>query len=41
MENAQKMFSFLDDKKNLRPLIEDSNNNTVNVKIGSEIEAEE
>ncbi len=41
MENAQKMFSFLDDKKNLRHLIEDSNNNDVNVKIGSEIEAEE
>ena len=41
IENAQKMFTFLDDKKNLRHLIEDSNNEKVNVKIGSEIDAEE
>ncbi len=40
MENAQKMLTFLDDKKNLRHLIESSDDN-VNVKIGSEIEAEE
>lgn len=41
IENAQRMFTFLDDKKNLRHLIEDSDNEKVNVKIGSEIEAEE
>lgn len=41
IENAQKMFTFLDDKKNLRHLIENSDNEKVNVKIGSEIEAEE
>ncbi len=41
IENAQKMFTFLDDKKNLRHLIESSDNEKVNVKIGSEIEAEE
>ena len=40
-KNAQKMFTFLDDKKNLRHLIENSNNERVNVKIGSEIDAEE
>ena len=40
MENAQKMLTFLDDKKNLRHLIDGSDDN-VNVKIGSEIEAEE
>ena len=40
MENAQKMLTFLDDKKNLRHLIEDSDDN-VNVKIGSEIDVEE
>ena len=41
IENAQKMFTFLDDKKNLRHLIENSDNEKVNVKIGSEIDAEE
>ncbi len=41
IENARKMFNFLDDKKNLHQLLEGSDNEKVNVKIGSEIEAEE
>lgn len=41
IEKAQKMFTFLEDKKNLRQLIEGNSEKKVNIKIGSENEAEE
>ena len=41
IEKAQKMFTFLEDKKNLRQLIEGNYDKKVNIKIGSENEAEE
>lgn len=41
IEKAQKMFTFLEDKKNLHKLIEGNPEKKVNIKIGSENEAEE
>ena len=41
IEKAGKMFAFLEDKKNLHRLISDGNDEKVNIKIGSENDAEE
>ena len=41
IENAKKMFTFLEDKKNLRHSIESSDDKKLNIKIGSENDAEE
>ncbi len=41
IDKARKMFTFLEDKRNLRQLIEGGDEKKVNIKIGSENEAEE
>ena len=41
IDKARKMFTFLEDKKNLHRLIESDSGERVNIKIGSENEAEE
>ncbi len=41
IEKAQKMFTFLEDKKNLKKLIKGDPNSKVNIKIGSENKVEE
>lgn len=41
IEKAQKMFTFLEDKKNLKNLIKGDSNGKVNIKIGSENQVEE
>ena len=41
IEKASKMFAFLEDKRNLRHIIENDNDKKVNIKIGAENEAEE
>lgn len=41
ISKAEKIFTFLEDKKNLKGLAEGSNDKKMNIKIGSENEAEE
>ena len=41
IEKASKMFAFLEDKKNLRHIIQNDGKKKVNIKIGAENEAEE
>lgn len=41
IDKARKMFTFLEDKKNLHRLLQSENDERVNIKIGSENEAEE